>query len=509
MALGLFEIVFKASGANKVQGDIKAIKDEAGSAVPAVEQLAGTMSKLGRIGATLGALGGLVAFGKSALDASGDAQELNVRLEGVTGSAAEAAKVMAKVREVAGPSPFTTKQLANAAVGLQAMGINAQKALPKLADLGAAFGADEEHLKSLVGMMGKLNQGLMPDSETLSMFGLSKKDFAGEGITFDKNGTLISSASETLDALFRIIDKKYGGMTERMSKTTKSQMASIVDSFRNMMEKVGNIFGAGLSLLTPAITDGLGKVTKFFDSVTTNGSAAQNILKGLAASLAAITAIQIVDGVIMLTKVMKGLANSLKAIAAGEAFIQALAGPAGIAKVAAGVVAAGLAIWGMDAIFNQMEQSSAKSGGKPSALQPPTTTDPMTGATGGGTVESNKRTGLIGAFETAVLGAAKVSQFQEEWGKTVAESLDKIAKNTGTTNDLLDLRRQTFGGGALGRLGATAVEMREANGGGGIAAGTGRIPNTLIPYNIDLERGVKKIFAAEYRTQAVNLMRRI
>jgi hypothetical protein len=51
--------------------------------------------------------------------------------------------------------------------------------------------------------------------------------------------------------------------------------------------------------------------------------------------------------------------------------------------------------------------------------------------------------------------------------------------------------------------------MREANGGGGLAAGTGRIPNTLIPYNIDLERGVKKIFAAEYRTQAVNLMRRI
>jgi hypothetical protein len=107
------------------------------------------------------------------------------------------------------------------------------------------------------------------------------------------------------------------------------------------------------------------------------------------------------------------------------------------------------------------------------------------------------------------IGMSKVGEFREEWGKTVAESLDKIAKNTGTTNDLLDLRRQTFGGGALGRLGATAVEMREANGGGGIAAGTGRIPNTLIPYNIDLERGVKKIFAAEYRTQAVNLMRRI
>lgn len=509
MALGLFEIIFKASGANKVQSDIKAIKDEAGSAAPAVEQLAGTMSKLGRIGATLGALGGIVAFGKSALEASGDAQELNTRLEGVTGSAAEAAKVMAKVREVAGPSPFTTKQLANAAVGLQAMGINAQKALPKLADLGAAFGADEEHLKSLVGMMGKLNQGLMPDSETLSMFGLSKKDFVGEGITFDKNGSLISSATETLDALFRIIDKKYGGMTERMAKNTKSQMATIVDSFTVMMEKVGNIFGAGLSLITPALTSGLDSVTKFFDSVSTNGSTAQNILKGIAATLALITAVQVVDGIIMLSKVMKGLANTLKLVAAGEALIQALAGPAGIAKVVAGVAAAGLAIWGMDAIFNQMEQSAKT---KPEGLKPPTTTtpsNPMTGATGGTPTPGSGHGGLIGTMARVGIGMSKVGEFREEWGKTVAESLDKIAKNTGTTNDLLDLRRQTFGGGALGRLGATAVEMREANGGGGIAAGTGRIPNTLIPYNIDLERGVKKIFAQEYRTQAVNLMRRI
>ena len=506
MALGLFEIIFKASGANKVQQDIRDIKGSADDAVPAIEQLSGTMAKLGRAGMALGALGGIFAFGKSAVQAAADAESLNTRLEVITGSASEAAAIMAKVQEVAGPSPFTTKQLANAAVGLQAMGVNAQRALPKLADIGAAFGADEEHLRSLVNMMGKLNQGMMPDTETLAMFGLKKFDFVEQGITFDKNGALLSSANDTIEALYRIIAKKYPEMTKRMATDMNSQMASVIDAFEGAQKKIGKIIGTGMSFFTPTIIAGLDKIKGFFESASTNGSTAQNVLTAIAASLAAITAVQIVDVIIMLAKVIRGLAASLKLVAIGEALVQAMSGPAGIAKVAAGVIATGLAAWGMNAIFNKMEAEDAAK--KTAELKPPTTTD-VGSITGAAASVGSGHGGLIGTMARVGIGMSKVGEFREEWGKTVAESLDKIAKNTGTTNDLLDLRRQTFGGGALGRLGATAVEMREANGGGGIAAGTGRIPNTLIPYNIDLERGVKKIFAAEYRTQAVNLMRRI
>jgi len=520
MPLGIFDIVFKVTGAGDAVQGLKNIKSEAKSTADALDNTKASalsygdvLSKIGKIGATLGALGGIVAFGKSALQAAGDAQELNTRLEGVTGSAAQAAAIMKKVREVAGPSPFTTKQLANAAVGLQAMGLNAQKALPKLADLGAAFGADEEHLKSLVNMMGKLNQGIMPDSETLSMFGLSKKDFAGEGITFDKNGTLLSSATQTLDALFRIIDKKYGGMTERMAKNTNSQMASIVDSSTLMMEKVGAIFGAGLNLITPAITDGLNKVTKFFDSVSTNGSPAQTILKGIAASLAAITAVYIVNGIVTLTKVMKGLANSLKAIAAGEALIQALAGPAGIAKVIAGVAAAGLAIYGMDAIFNEMEKSGAKSGEKPQALQPPTTSD--LGKAAGAAADVAKSTegkgggGLIGTMVAIAEYAARMQGAFVEMAKSMEGHLYEIAKNTGSTRDLLDLRKQTFGGGRLGAIGVTASEIATAGNNPTNVGGVGIIPQTLIPASTDLERSMRKMMIQAGRQNLVTEMRRI
>jgi hypothetical protein len=517
MALGIFDIVFKVSGAGDAVQGLKNVKAEAKSTADALDHSKSSavsygdqLSKLGKLGATLGAMGGLIAFGKSALTASGEAQELATRLEVVTGSAAEAAKVMAKVREVAGPSPFTTKQLANAAVGLQAMGLNAQKALPKLADLGAAFGADEEHLKSLVNMMGKLNQGIMPDSETLSMFGLSKKDFAGEGITFDKNGTLISSASETLDALFRVIDKKYGGMTERMAKNTNSQMATIVDSFEQLKVKVGDIFGAGLALVTPAITKGLEDITKFFDSVKVNGSAAQTILMGIAATLAAITAVQIVNGIITLVKVMKQLANGLKLIAAGEALVNALAGPAGIAKVLAGVVAAGAAIYGMNAIFDSMEQSGDK--GAASALTPPDT-KPSIGkaaeaAAGAAKSTEGKSGGLINTMVDIAAYAARMQAAFVDMAKSMEGHLYEIAKNTGSTRDLLDLRKQTFGGGRLGAIGVTAAELNAGNNPTN-QGGVGIIPQTLIPASTDLERAMRKMMIQQGRQNLVTEMRRI
>ncbi len=518
MALGIFDIVFKVSGAGDAVQGLKNVKAEAKSTADALDNSKSSavsygdqLSKLGKLGATIGAMGGLIAFGKSALTASGEAQELATRLEVVTGSAAEASKVMQKVREVAGPSPFTTKQLANAAVGLQAMGLNAQKALPKLADLGAAFGADEEHLKSLVNMMGKLNQGIMPDSETLSMFGLSKKDFAGEGITFDKNGTLLSSATETLDALFRIIDKKYGGMTERMAKNTNSQMATIVDSFEQLKVKVGDIFGAGLALVTPAITKGLEDITKFFDSVKVNGSAAQTILMGIAATLAAITAVQIVNGIITLVKVMKQLANGLKLIAAGEALVNALAGPAGIAKVLAGVAAAGAAIYGMNAIFDRMEQGGS-SGGGTTVLAPPETKPPIgkaaEAAAGAAKSTEGKGGGLINTMVAIAEYAARMQLAFVEMAKGMEEQLYQIAKNTGSTRDLLDLRKQTFGGGRLGAIGVTAAELNAGNNATN-QGGVGIIPQTLIPASTDLERAMRKMMIQQGRQTLVTEMRRI
>jgi hypothetical protein len=232
---------------------------------------------------------------------------------------------------------------------------------------------------------------------------------------------------------------------------------------------------------------------------------------GLAASMAAITAVKIVDGVIMLTKVMKGFANSLKAIAAGEAFIQALSGPAGIAKVVAGTVAAGAAIYGMSRIYDEMEKSAEKTGGAGPALTPPTTTD--IGKAAGEAAKAGKSTegkggGLIGAMIDIATYAAKMQAAFVDMAKSMEGHLFEIAKNTGSTRDLLDLRKQTFGGGRLGAIGVTAAELNAGNNATN-QGGVGIIPQTLIPASTDLERAMRKMMIQQGRQNLVTEMRRI
>lgn len=511
MNLGVFEIIFRATGAEQLKKGLSDVRGEAKRTGDSLSESAKKLSEFGGAITKLAIGGALVSFGKAAFEAAMEFEELNARLTSITHSGEKASKIMKVVREVAKPSPFTTKQLAEAAVQLEAFGVNAQRALPKLAKLGAAFGADEEHLRSLVNIWGKLNQGMMPDSETLGMFGLNKAMLAQEGLKFDKNGALLSSAREAMDAIERLVEKRYGDIFDKLGKTGGASLASVKDAYDSLLISFGNLELTAFKTLAPPIIEMMDKLTKFLDALKTNGSVAQTVMKGLAATLAFVGSMQVINGLKALVPVFNAIAKSLKMIAAGEALVSALGGWAGIGKVALGLVAAGAAIYGMDQLFNSMEKGNNMSG---------TVTDlqsAMAGKTGTGdknpmASEGTGRKdgsmawieGMARIFSTAGMIAGENSKFRTG----MEDYLAQIAKNTGTTADLLDLRKQTFGGGALGSIGVTAAELREG-GAGPVAAGVGIIPNELVPYSTDLERSVKRVFANEYRKQFGNLMRRL
>ena len=510
MNLGVFEIIFRANGAEQLK---KSMSDIRGEAKRTGDSLSDSAKKVGEFGGVISKLaigGALVSFGKAAFEAAMEMEGLNARLTSITHSGEKASKIMKVVREVAKPSPFTTKQLAEAAVQLEAFGVNAQKALPKLAKLGAAFGADEEHLRSLVNIYGKLNQGMMPEAETLGMFGINKSMLAAEGMKFDKNGALLSSAREAMDALERLIEKRYGDIFDKLGKTGGASLASVKDAYDSLLISFGALELTAFKTLAPPIIEMMDSLTKFLDGLKTNGSMAQTIMKGLAATLAFVGSMQIISGLKSLVTVFNASAKSLKMVAAGEALVSALGGWAGIGKVAVGLVAAGAAIYGMDALFKSMEKGNNMSG---------SVADLHNAMGGGATGNANPMAtagtgrkdgsmawieGMARIFSTAGMIAGESAKFQTG----MEDYLAQIAKNTGTTADLLDLRKQTFGGGALGSIGVTAAELREG-GSGPMAAGVGVIPNELVPYSTDLERSVKRVFANEYRKQFGNLMRRL
>lgn len=201
------------SGLNQVAQSAKA----AGSAIA-------TGLGAGLAGVTVAGAAGLGILGKNAFDSAVAFESLNARLTAITGSGQRAAQVLDTVRRVAEPSPFTFDQLATAATQLEAFGLKTEAILPRLANLGAAFGASDENLKSLVNLFGRLAAGNFPDIEQLSAFGLSKSMFEKQGIKFDAGGSLVSSARQTFDALIRIVDSGYSGMMDKLAGTTATAL---------------------------------------------------------------------------------------------------------------------------------------------------------------------------------------------------------------------------------------------------------------------------------------------
>jgi hypothetical protein len=96
-----------------------------------------------------------------------------------------------------------------------------------------------------------------------------------------------------------------------------------------------------------------------------------------------------------------------------------------------------------------------------------------------------------------------------DMAKSMEGHLFEIAKNTGSTRDLLDLRKQTFGGGRLGAIGVTAAEIQSAGNNATNQGGVGIIPQTLIPASTDLERSMRKMMNQYSRQQLITEMRRI
>lgn len=176
---------------------------------------------------------------QSTVQAAFNFEELQGRLAALKGPA-KANDILDFVRKLAEPSNFTTDQLANSAVQLEAFGLNAKRILPTIAQLGMAFGADAEKLRLLTDMFGRLSQGQLPDVQVMAQFGLSKSKLMKEGIKFDNQGSLVSSTREVFVAIEKIVNREYEKIFNQMANTGNAKLASVTDVFERLKIQVGN-----------------------------------------------------------------------------------------------------------------------------------------------------------------------------------------------------------------------------------------------------------------------------
>jgi hypothetical protein len=202
-----------------------------------------------------------VSVAKETLKASFAFETLQQRLSALT-TPESAKNILEFVRRLAEPSNFTSEQLANSAVQLEAFGLESRRILPIIAQLGMAFGADTEKLKVLTDMFGRLSQGQMPDVQVMAGFGISKSKLMKEGIKFDAQGSLLSSTREVFIALEKLVQRDYGKIFETMQKTGDAKLASVIDVFERLKIRIGDALAPMAKTVLDALSNVLSALEK-------------------------------------------------------------------------------------------------------------------------------------------------------------------------------------------------------------------------------------------------------
>lgn len=371
-------------------------------------------------------------------------EAMKARLEGLTGSASRAQEMLALAAKEAGPSMFTTQQLEMAMVNLAAFGQNVERVLPMITKLGQAMGADQEKLMQYVRGFNMLKQGQLPELETMGAMGVSKGDLRKQGIKFDNQGSLISSAEQTMLAFERIINEKFSGAIKKSAETTQAMEATITDS----MQMIQRAFGETTNNALKPFLMGIGDIFKTISDSQFPQLFAEQMMKPL--------------------KELAGIGGDVKSV-----FLDILAVLASMANVLPRNLSYIIKEWNAVSKDQTFLGSLQRIGSRSATLlTAPFRLLDVTGKTTGETgnimkdfetfrfaLEAKKTGANVNASRALLPFGAESKMKQDKDTKDVKSHLQKIESNTKKSADLLDLRRQTLGGGEMGRLGITGAEL--------------------------------------------------
>jgi len=419
-----------------------------------------------------------LSIAKSTIEATFNFEQLQARLSALKGPA-KANDILAFVRKLAEPSNFTTEQLSNSAVQLEAFGLNAKRILPIIAQLGMAFGADEEKLRLLTDMFGRLSQGQLPDVQVMAQFGLSKSKLMKEGIKFDAQGSLLSSTREVMVAMEKIINRDYGKIFEQMANTGNAKLASLTDVFERLKIQVGTQLADTAKVAITSFANILGALERsgvLEQAAKTMLYPFESLAKvlGMSGGSGVFSNAQIImasfTGALIAGFEELNIQTSLFVEQLGRIF-ELLANPKGltgmayidnIAKIISDIGKGTKGQFAPSRVQNRANDISMALLGE--SLNAPTTNiDKL--------LKDSKKTDF-GKLED-LLKNDKTKQ---------VKVLEQIQQNTKTQNELT-LRNMTYGGGELAAQGISAVQM------GGFRS----VSSPLINATNDIARGVEKI----------------
>jgi tape measure domain-containing protein len=522
MALGIFDIVFKVTGAGDAVQSLKTIKTEAKSAAEGLDKTKQSTETLGKSFQGLLAGAAIAGFAKSAIDAAVQFDSMQRSLATTVGSTDELNAQMERLRKVALSPGIDLKQTIDGFTRLRSTGKfsakEAEDGLAGIANAVASVGAPAATVERVVTAISQISGGLQVNQEELNQlrealpsFGVLMERAFGTANAeqINKMGISAEKAAKKLLTAFSEGPKAAAGL--------QTALDNINDTYVNMQVSIGNLLATMLMAFGPTVTSAMESVTSAVKEISKQGTILNTVFKAfIAFGLAALVVDLALKFGVFVDAVIKAIA-AVRALGMTALIAKAFVSPE--AAIASAVAAAGLAV-GAALIFDQImkgikpievQATGGTATGKGGNLLPPAMKDigsaADTAAKAGKSTEG-KGGGLINTMVDIAVYAAKMQAAFVDMAKSMEGHLFEIAKNTGSTRDLLDLRKQTFGGGRLGAIGVTAAELNAGNNATS-QGGVGIIPQTLIPASTDLERAMRKMMIQQGRQNLITEMRRI
>lgn len=213
-----------------------------------------------RMGEGLGALaggaaivGGLAVVGTMAYRTAAQFEQYTIAFETMLGSQEKAAWLLGELRQFAQRTPFDVMGLVEGSKLLMAYGFQLEQILPmleRIGDASAALGTGEDGIQRMIRALGQMQaKGRVLTQELLQLqeLGLPVFEILQEelGLTSQQVadiGNYNVAAVDAIEAILRGIEKRFGGLMERQSKSAAGMVANIQDSFLNMRLRVGEGF---------------------------------------------------------------------------------------------------------------------------------------------------------------------------------------------------------------------------------------------------------------------------
>ena len=206
----------------------------------------------------------------AALRPAAEMEQYSIQLEVLTKSAAVASRRLAQLKEYARTTNFSPKEVIEASNLMQAFGLWTEQGMRRLRAAGDAANAFGKSITEVVTAMNYLGSGRSGEAfEALSRIGVTRQALQPFGLEFKKSGELITEPKKAVDIVFAYLERQFGGMTARQSRTWKGAIqqlgGEVYNAFSEGMQKaLRPMTGFVTGKIIPAV-NAIGKALKQID----------------------------------------------------------------------------------------------------------------------------------------------------------------------------------------------------------------------------------------------------